>query len=77
MQRILREVYGVDLFNPPEEAGAPAEFRRSRNRRTWEGYSPEKWREIRRAFGVTQVLTYRRLDAAAAGRGAEPPLAAL
>ena len=56
MDRILKDVYGVDLFNPPEEARfrgtVPPEF----NRRVWQGYSPDRWREIKAAYNVTQVL---------------------
>ena len=57
MDRILRDVYGIDLFSPPRGvprgAGAiPDEF----NRRVWEGYGRAKWQEIRRTYQVTQVL---------------------
>jgi hypothetical protein len=56
MDRILKDVYGVDLFNPPEEARfrgtVPPEF----NRRVWQGFSSNRWREIKAAYNVTQVL---------------------
>jgi hypothetical protein len=56
MDRILKDVYGVDLFNPPEEARfrgtVPPEF----NRRVWQGYPTDRWREIKAAYNVTQVL---------------------
>ena len=56
MDRILKDVYGVDLFNPPEEARfrgtVPPEF----NRRVWQGLSSDRWREIKAAYNVTQVL---------------------
>ncbi len=58
MERILRDVYGVDLLNPPEEARGAGRIPPIANQKTWEGYSLEKWRAIRQAFGVTQVLTY-------------------
>jgi hypothetical protein len=29
------------------------------NRPIWEQYSTDRWREIRRAYNVTQVLTYK------------------
>jgi hypothetical protein len=58
MERILREVYGIDLLNPPEEARGAGRIPPMANRRVWESYSPEKWREIARVFHVTQVLTY-------------------
>lgn len=53
MIHILRDVYDIDLLSPPAEA--PAET----NRRAWEQYSRERWQEIGRQYGVTQVLTYR------------------
>ena len=57
MDQILREVYAVDLFDPPLEArgggGMPPGF----NRTVWERYTRDRWREIRRRYHVTQVLT--------------------
>jgi hypothetical protein len=57
MERILREVYGVELLSPPEEARyrgtVPSEF----TRQVWEHYSPEQWDRIAERFGVRQVLT--------------------
>jgi len=58
MERILREVYGIDLLNPPEEARGSGRIPPMATRRVWESYSTEKWREIARDFHVTQVLTY-------------------
>ena len=58
MQRILRDIYGLDLFNPPPEAIRAGRVPLQAHRKTWEGYSLEKWRAIRRDFGVTQVLAY-------------------
>ncbi len=58
MQRMLREIYGLDLFNPPPDAVGAGRIPALSHRDTWEGYSPEKWRAIRRDFGVTQVLAY-------------------
>ena len=58
MQRILSDVYGLDLFNPPPEAVGSGRIPPLAHRRAWESYSPEKWRSIRRTFGVTQVIAY-------------------
>jgi hypothetical protein len=58
MKRILREVYGVDLLNPPEEARGAGRIPPLATQKVWEGYSTEKWHELGRAFHVTQVLTY-------------------
>jgi hypothetical protein len=57
MDRILREAYGVDLLNPPEEAryrgAVPPEFTKA----VWQSYSRERWDEVANRFGVRQVLT--------------------
>jgi hypothetical protein len=58
MQRILREIYGLDLSNPPPDAIGAGRIPALSHRERWESYSTEKWREIRRDFGVTQVLAY-------------------
>ena len=58
MQRMLRDIYGLDLFNPPPDAVGAGRIPALSHRETWERYSPEKWRAIRRDFGVTQVLAY-------------------
>ena len=58
MERILRDVYGVDLLNPPEEARGAGRIPPEANRRAWESYPLEKWQDIKRTFGVSQVLTY-------------------
>jgi hypothetical protein len=57
MDRILREVYGVDLLRPPEEArfrgSVPPEFTRA----VWQSYTREQWEALAGTFGVRQVLT--------------------
>ncbi|HET9469303.1 MAG TPA: hypothetical protein VFO48_12850 [Vicinamibacterales bacterium] len=58
MQRMLRDIYGLDLANPPPDAVGAGRIPAQSHQKTWEGYSPEKWRDIRRDFGVTQVLAY-------------------
>jgi hypothetical protein len=58
MERILRDVYGLDLFHPPPDAIGAGRIPLSAHQKTWEGFSVEKWRAIRRDFGVTQVLAY-------------------
>jgi hypothetical protein len=57
MDRILRDVYGVDLFHPPEEARGQGKVPLEANRVVWEHYSPARWQEIGRTYGVTQVMT--------------------
>ena len=58
MQRMLRGIYGLDLFNPPSDAVGAGRIPALSHRETWEGYSPDTWRAIGRDFGVTQVLAY-------------------
>ena len=58
MQRMLREIYGLDLAHPPPDAVGAGRIPALAHQKTWEGYSIEKWRAIRRDFGVTQVLAY-------------------
>jgi hypothetical protein len=57
MSQILREVYGIDLFRPPPQARGGGRVPPGVNRAIWERYSPDRWREIRRRYHVTQVLT--------------------
>jgi len=58
MARILRDIYGIDFFNPPAEAHGIGMIPSSFNRRVWEGYPQDRWEEIRRKYNVTQVMTY-------------------
>jgi hypothetical protein len=55
--RILKAVYGVDLFAPPPEALRTAVIPARVSRRTWEARSRDAWGEIGRRFAVTQVMT--------------------
>lgn len=57
-ERILRDVYRIEFFHPPGEARNVGMIPPSVNRPIWEQYSTDRWREIRRAYNVTQVLTY-------------------
>jgi hypothetical protein len=57
MDAILRDVYGIDLFNPPAEARGIGRVPEHTNRIVWAGYSRDHWREIGHRYGVTQVVT--------------------
>jgi hypothetical protein len=59
LNRILRDVYGLDLLNPPAdgEGRGSGTIPPNTNRAVWERYSIDRWREIRRTYDVTQVLT--------------------
>jgi hypothetical protein len=50
-------VYGIDLFHPPPQARGGGRVPPVVNRAVWERYSLEQWREIRRRYHVTQVLS--------------------
>jgi hypothetical protein len=56
-ERILRDVYGLDYFNPPPGARSQGLIPHDLTRAAWESYSGDKWRAIRRTYQVTQVLT--------------------
>jgi hypothetical protein len=73
LDRVLRDVYGLDLFNPPAEARYGGRVPTRINRAVWEAYSLDRWRGIRRAFGVTDVITPGdwRLDLPSKVRGAD------
>jgi hypothetical protein len=58
MADILRNVYGVDLLDPPDEAKGGGTVPNIANQAVWERYTRAQWRAIRREYGVTQVLTY-------------------
>jgi hypothetical protein len=57
MDRILRDVYGVDLFTPPADAPKTGVVPAAVNQQVWEQYSLERWQQLRRTYQVTQVLT--------------------
>ena len=57
MDRILRDVYGIDLFNPPAEAKGGGRVPSRANQITWQSFPRERWRQIGREYGVMHVLT--------------------
>jgi hypothetical protein len=56
-ERILLNVYGIDLFRPPTEARHRGRVPLSVNRDVWEALSREQWQQIGSEYGVSQVLT--------------------
>ena len=58
VDRVLRDVYGVDLRHPPEEARHGGRVPVNANRAVWEAYTYDRWREIARSYGITQVITH-------------------
>ena len=59
MEQILREVYKVDFFKPPEEARGQGAVPRWANKKAWEAISFEEWRALGSQYGFADVLTYR------------------
>jgi hypothetical protein len=57
LERILRDVYAIDLFNPPDEARGRGAIPNQYNRAAWERFSRDQWQTIRRTYDVTQVMT--------------------
>ena len=57
-ERILQDVYGLDFFHPPEEARRSGTIPRAATKTIWEQFSVQKWREIGRTYGVTEVVTW-------------------
>jgi hypothetical protein len=55
---VLRDVYGIDVRHPPEEARHGGRVPVNANRAVWEAYSYGRWQEIARAYGITQVMTH-------------------
>lgn len=56
MERILRDVYDIDFFHPPDEVRRQAIITINVGRAAWERHSLDEWREIGRAYHVTQVV---------------------
>jgi hypothetical protein len=56
MDRMLKDVYGVDLFNPPPEARGGGRVPHEFSRRVWEGWPLEKWQQIGRTYNVGQMI---------------------
>ena len=57
LDRILRDIYGIDLFAPPPELRGAGRLLEDVHREHWQRYSAEDWRRIRKDYHVTQVLT--------------------
>jgi hypothetical protein len=59
LERILSDVYAIDFFNPPEEARHTGVIPQDYTKTLWQNYSPERWRDIGRRYGITEILTSR------------------
>jgi hypothetical protein len=59
MTRLLRLVYGIDLFALPAAARGTSSIPLDHNRAVWERRRPEEWQALRRELGITDVLARR------------------
>jgi hypothetical protein len=57
MQRVLLDVYGVDLLHPPAGAHLKGVLPRALHRDFWERTSTPRWQEIRRTYDVRVIVT--------------------
>lgn len=53
---ILKDVYGIDYFHPPQEVIGRGGLVPGVEKKPWEAYRLDKWRAIRKKYMVTQVL---------------------
>ena len=60
MTRVLDQVYGIDLFNPPEDIKRtrPGGLLPDSARALWESRSTADWQAIAQEFNATQILTH-------------------
>lgn len=58
MEKIMKEVYKIDWFNPPEEARGQGSIPRWTGKAIWESFPEEHWIELSRLYGFRDVLTY-------------------
>jgi hypothetical protein len=56
VDRILRAVYGLSLFERPAGTRPGGRIPLRVYRAAWEGHTTERWQEIRQEYGVTQVV---------------------
>ncbi len=57
MVRILRDVYGIDFFNPPPEVRSASAVPHALNRAYWAQLTSERWQELRKIYNITQIVT--------------------
>lgn len=55
--RIVTEVYGIDFFDPPREIWSGSVIPHDANKLTWSRFTGQRWRELRRTYNVSQIVT--------------------
>jgi hypothetical protein len=55
--RIVTDVYGIDFFDPPREIRSSSVIPHDANRVSWSRFTEQRWRELRRTYNVSQIVT--------------------
>ena len=55
--RIVTDVYGIDFHDPPRELWSSSVISHDANLLTWSRFSVQRWRELRRTYNVSQIVT--------------------
>lgn len=58
MDAPLKEIFGVDLFNPPEESRRERDLPIGDVRVLWEARTLEEWQKIKARYNLTDIFTY-------------------
>lgn len=59
MAKILKDIYGIDFFNPPDGIHGSSSVNGSNSIEIWQKRTPEEWGRLAAEYGFTQVLTPR------------------
>jgi hypothetical protein len=57
MAQIVTDIYGIDFFDPPREIRSSSVIPHDANKYTWSRFTGQHWRELRRTYNVSQIVT--------------------